>query len=186
MGDDVAIWSLVFFAVALLLFFLEIFFPSGGILGVLSAGCVLTGIVLLFRVDTTYGVVASIVTIVSLPFLFALAMKIWPNTPIGRAMILHATASGDAGTGEATAARMRALSSLVGQVGEAKSELRPIGQCVIDGERRECLAVGGMIPAGEKVRVIAADGIQIKVRVLRDDELAALKPEAEAESAADA
>jgi len=39
-----------------------------------------------------------------------------------------------------------------------------VGTCLLREQREQCLAVGSMIEAGTRVRVVAADGMQIKVK----------------------
>jgi len=46
----------------------------------------------------------------------------------------------------------------------AKTDLRPIGQADIEGEVLEVLAEGGVIDAGERIRVTSVSGNQVKVR----------------------
>jgi membrane-bound ClpP family serine protease len=52
----------------------------------------------------------------------------------------------------------------VGHKGEATTELRPVGTCVIDGRREECLATTGVIERGTPIEVVSQDGMYIKVR----------------------
>src|SRR6185369_8076676 len=141
--------------IAVVLFFLELFLPSGGLLGLLAAAALIAGIVLLFMKNTTWGLVGALVTVVALPFVLGLALKLWPNTPIARWMTLRGDAGEDGG-GAATAAGAAAL---VGRTGKAMTDLRPIGTVVLEGQRVECLAEAGIIRAGATVKVIAADGM---------------------------
>ncbi|MEW5957343.1 MAG: nodulation protein NfeD [Chloroflexota bacterium] len=54
---------------------------------------------------------------------------------------------------------------LIGAVGTAKSALEPQGSVFVWGERWQAVSEDGQpIPAGSKVRVIALDGFQLKVR----------------------
>ena len=54
--------------------------------------------------------------------------------------------------------------SLIGEEGRAATDLKPVGTCIINGQRMDCLSTAGQIKAGTKVRVVFADGIQIKVK----------------------
>ncbi len=53
---------------------------------------------------------------------------------------------------------------LVGQVGEARTDLAPIGTVFVGGTWWTAEAVDGEIKAGEKVEVVAMEGLRIKVR----------------------
>ena len=52
-------WGIVLLGVALALFFVEVFIPSGGLIGIVAGVAAVFGIVLLFRVDTTLGLVTG-------------------------------------------------------------------------------------------------------------------------------
>jgi len=53
---------------------------------------------------------------------------------------------------------------LVGQVGEAKTDLAPTGTVFVGGTWWTAEAVDGEIKAGEKIEVVAMDGLRLKVR----------------------
>ncbi|MAE66849.1 MAG: hypothetical protein CMJ18_21535 [Phycisphaeraceae bacterium] len=165
--DTNVIWALLLFAIALVLFFLEVFIPSGGVIGFVAAATALAAIVFLFNFSRTAGLIAILLAMVSLPFLLGLALKLWPNTPIGRLLTLSATqkrlTSDDPGrTTEAQTDRNRLLHAR----GEAVTDLRPVGCCRLAGKRVECLAIGGMIEAGSQVEVVAISGRDVKVKRL--------------------
>lgn len=163
---NAVLWSLICLGCALLLFFVELFIPSGGVIGFLAAGAAIAGIVLLFQVNTLLGLVSAIIAVAGLPFLLFFALRFAPNTPIARMLTLkNPGPSPDAGMGPDPLAETTAT---VGEVGEAISDLRPVGLCLMHGKRIDCLAEGGIIRAGTAVRVVAIDGIQIKVRAIED------------------
>ena len=165
MADPYIIWALLLFGGALLLFVIELFVPSGGLLGMCSAACAVAAVVCLFKVNTTAGVVGIIVTLAAIPVATAYGLKALPHTPFWQWVALKeppraaptADASEGATDGSAEPAR-------VGATGKAITDLRPVGTCVINGRRTDCLAEDDMITAGTRVRVVAADGMQVKVR----------------------
>ena len=53
---------------------------------------------------------------------------------------------------------------LVGQLGEAVSDLRPVGIVRIDGRRIDVSSEGGYITAGTAVEVTVVEGARIVVR----------------------
>jgi membrane-bound serine protease (ClpP class) len=52
---------------------------------------------------------------------------------------------------------------MIGRVAVARSALGPEGQVQVDGEIWRAVSEGGAIPAGEKVRVTAMDGLTLTV-----------------------
>ena len=160
MSDSRIIGAVILIAIALIFFFLEVFVPSGGLLALLAAVALIVGVVMLFYVNTTLGLIGLVLSLVAIPFLVAFGMKIMPNTPIGRLLTLKNPPPAD-DPAEAAASRK----DLVGATGKALTDLRPIGTCLINGERTECMAERGVIEAGQPVRIVLADGMQIKVRV---------------------
>lgn len=156
------VWAVTCLVIAVVLFFLELFVPSGGLIGLAAGASLVTGIVLLFRFNTKVGLVSAIVALGSLPFVFMLALKVWPHTPIARMLLLK---NRPAGGSEATGGSGGAEPALrVGLRGKALTDLRPVGTCLIEGRRLECLAESGMIRAGSPVCVVSVDGMHIKVR----------------------
>ena len=162
MSDPTTISAVVLLAIALIFFFLEVFIPSGGLLGVLAGGSLIAGIVMLFTVDTTLGLVSLIASLIAVPALLAFGLKVMPDTIIGRLLTLKGPPPreiGGAEPGDVVA---------IDAKGEAITDLRPIGTCLIDGKRLDCMAEAGVIEAGQPVRVVLADGMQIKVRFDED------------------
>jgi membrane-bound serine protease (ClpP class) len=163
--NPLLIWAMICLSVAVLLFFSEIFIPSGGIIGFAAAASLVAGIVLLFQVDTTLGLVGALVSVTSVPFFFMLALRLWPSTPIARMLMLKSEPTtvlgemGIAGADKAAASR-----KLIGARGVAITDLRLVGTCMIEGQRTECLAESEMIHAGTHVVVTWADGMTIKVK----------------------
>jgi membrane-bound serine protease (ClpP class) len=55
----------------------------------------------------------------------------------------------------------------VGTTGKSLTELRPVGTCLLDGKRQECLSESGVIEPGVQVKVVSSDGMQVKVRPIQ-------------------
>lgn len=183
MSNPYVIWAVVCLAIAAALFIVEIFIPSGGLIGILASAALVAGVVLLFMFDTTVGLVGAIVVLCCIPVFVILALRIWPNTPVARFLTLstsqHATVQqpvthDDAESPESAGSHKdpSALASAanapvqVGDTGKALTELRPVGVCIFAGKRCDCLAAGPMIAAGAPVKVVEIDGMQIKVRAV--------------------
>jgi len=158
MDRSMLIWAVVAFGLAILLVVVEAFMPSGGIIGVLAGICAVVGIVLFFRFDTMWGLVSMALTLLALPFLLMGMLWVWPNTPIGRALTLD-----DEPTSQEANADDETIVS-VGQEGTTLTDLRPVGACRLSGRRLDCISQAGVIPAGTAVRVIAVEGVTIKVK----------------------
>jgi membrane-bound serine protease (ClpP class) len=145
----------------------EIFFVPGlGVPGVLGLVFVIAGLVLALigiPIDVSFetGVLADAMTRVLLSLLgaFVLAlvvMRLLSKTAMGRNLVLE-----DAETGFLSAPT---ASDLVGQIGEALTDLRPAGKIVIDGERHEATSEREFIAHGSRVRVIGKEGPALVVR----------------------
>ncbi len=157
--SSLVLWAVILIGVAVVLFFLEVIIPSGGVIGFCSAVSLVAGIVMLFRFNTTLGLVGATLSLIAVPFMFAFALKLWKNTPIAQALLLKTPPrdTGDDANGSA-------LASLRGEQGKAMTDLRPVGTCLINGSRHECLAETGLIESGSEVEVVSVDGNEIKVR----------------------
>lgn len=157
---------IILFVAAVVLFVLEIFIPSGGLLAVLSASCLAGAIVCSFMIDPGLGLLAVIVALIGVPCAIALAIKVFPNTPVGKLMILSdsqtTTVKRDEGASDERA------SELVGRRGVAITGLRPVGTCRVEGQRLECLSEVGTIEAGTPVEVTRVQETQIRVRAVED------------------
>ncbi|MFW5682754.1 MAG: NfeD family protein [Phycisphaeraceae bacterium] len=165
------------FLAAVTLMLLEIFIPSGGILGGLALLTLISGVVMCFQINTTLGLVSAIMALIGLPVVVGLGLKLAPETPVFKMLSLKAKQTPVVGSmasagidklrgesGEITESDSAASSSLVGKTGQALSDLRPVGTCLIDGKREECLAASSVIQRGTPVEVISEDGMTIKVR----------------------
>jgi membrane-bound serine protease (ClpP class) len=155
------------FIVGVALVVVEIFFVPGlGVPGVLGLVFVIAALVLALigiPLDVSFetGVLADAMTRVLLSLLgaFVLAlvvMRLFSRTSMGRALVLE-----DAETGFLSAP---SASDLVGQTGEALTDLRPAGKIIIDGVRHEATSEREFIARGTKVVVIGKDGPELVVR----------------------
>ena len=155
------------FLAGVILVIVEIFFVPGlGVPGVLGLIFVIAALVLALigiPIDVSFktGVLADAMTRVLLSLLgaFVLAlvvMRLFSRTAMGRALVLE-----DAETGFLSAP---SALDLVGQTGEALTDLRPAGKIIIDGQRHEATSEREFIARGAKVRVIGRDGPALVVR----------------------
>ncbi|MGB8332214.1 MAG: NfeD family protein [Polyangiales bacterium] len=159
------------FVTGVVLVVVEIFFVPGlGVPGVLGLIFVIAALVLALigiPIDVSFktGVLADAMTRVLLSLLGAfvlalVAMRLLSRTAMGRRFVLE-----DAETGFLSAP---SASDLVGQRGEALTDLRPTGKVIIDGERHEATSERAFIARGLRVRVIGKDGTSLIVRPEED------------------
>ena len=144
--------AVVFIAGGLGLGFLELFVPSGGILGVLAFLCCTFGVYGLFRQDHPWIATFSVAAIVIIGF-FGLRYGL-------RRISFK-------GTLETSSSVDEDIVELVGKEGVACSELRPAGVAQIDGRRIDVVSAGAYIAAGTPVRVVDNSGNRVVVREIR-------------------
>ena len=174
------LFAVMCFGLAAILAVVEIFLPSGGVIGFGAAVAAVAGIILLFMVNTTFGLVGAIVSIAAIPVIMLVGIRFWADTPIGRVLTLKSQQRAhrrreldppldeDLISDEEAQAQMSARvepphAELKGKTGEALTDLRPSGMCRIEGKRYDCSADRGMITKGTKVRVVVADGFEVRV-----------------------
>ncbi|MFL5731729.1 MAG: NfeD family protein [Chloroflexia bacterium] len=54
--------------------------------------------------------------------------------------------------------------SMVGDLAETRTDLAPTGMVFTNGELWQAISLDGSIPSGQQVRVVAADGLELKVK----------------------
>lgn len=153
-------WGIALIAASIVLIFVEVFIPSGGLIAVTAGISACTGIVFLFIHDQMWGFIGLAATLVLGPMALTFAFKAFPHTPIGRRMILGTKNLDPMRVAE----RHNALLALLDAEGEAITDLRPVGVVRIEGKRHDALAEGPMIEAGSRIRVVVIEANQIKVR----------------------
>ncbi|MGD9692331.1 MAG: NfeD family protein [Phycisphaerales bacterium] len=153
-------WGIGLFAAALAVAFLELLIPSAGILTILSGALAIAGVVAFWSVSPLWGVISLLALVIIVPLLVAFLLRIYPDTPIGRRMILSSDDDPDAAPPTPDSPH----AALLGLTGEAISELRPVGMIRVDGQRLEALSEQGVIDIGARVRITAVEGTRIRVR----------------------
>jgi membrane-bound ClpP family serine protease len=161
-------WWLVFavflyFACAALII-AEVFVPSGGLISICALACLIGGIVIFFRHSTTAGWAGVIIAVVMIPSVIVIAYRIFPHTKFGKSVTL---APPERQRGDAIADTPE-LKGLLGAVGMVITPLRPVGMCDFSGQRVECVAEGGYVDKGRKIKVIHVEGTQLTVRVVEE------------------
>jgi len=145
----------VLVVVGFLMIAAEVFVP-GLILGTLGGLCLLASVVLCyFSYGALTGTIAFAVLVVLSVGGFFLWLRLFPHTPIGKKLMLNRSLLSQ-----------NAIESpdLIGIEGEAVTPLRPAGTALIQGRRMDVVAESGLIESGQKITVVAQEGIRIVVR----------------------
>lgn len=166
--------ALLLYVAAVVLAFVDLLVPSGGILLVLSASAALASILFGFRSSTTMGMLMLTVVAASIPIFAYSAIKIWPHTPIGKRVIL-----GLPERKTKTESEPDPLEDLVGRVFISSYPLMPSGELLIGHQRYKAVAESGYIEAGQTVEIIGVRERNLVVRATTKE----LTPEAESPAA---
>ena len=160
-GENLLLWGVLLALAAFVLLTLELFLPSGGMLGVAAALTAIAALGCFFAESVALGFAALLGLAVVTPVLLGVGLKIWPHTPVGRRLVLGGEEAEPAE--QADAAAPSGLPR-VGDRGESVTPLRRVGACRLNGKRVECLAESGMIDAGKAVVVSRVSGNEVFVR----------------------
>jgi membrane-bound serine protease (ClpP class) len=154
-------WAIILIAVGLGLVFLELFIPSAGTIGIAAAILILLGIVLAFMVDLKTGAAVLLGVVLAVPALLAFMIKIWPNTPIGKLILLKNLTADDVlpNTSHYTQTR-----ELLGQLGIAKTKMIPSGTVVINDRKVDAICTGFAIEPGQPVKVVSIKNNRVYVQ----------------------
>ena len=165
-GSDLAAstWTILglYLAGLVLLLFEFFLIPGFGLPGLMGC-CLMAGN--LYLVFASYGIAAAW-TVLGLEsvggVVFAgLAMKVLPQTALGRAMTHDTQLKGKAPGGATLDPDL-----WVGRDGAAVDALSPQGAVRVDGKDLDAKARRGLIPAGAAIRVVAVEGSTLVVEPL--------------------
>ena len=160
---DPLTWAILLMLVGCALVVLEVFIPSGGILGFFSAVAVLASVVMAFRRDATTGMSFMLLTLVAVPSVIGLAFRYWPYTPMGKAFLGELKSTKELKPKETRR-------ELLGKVGIAKSKMLPSGSVQIDGRYIDAISQGAAIDRGQAVVVVEVRANRVVVRPADEDE----------------
>jgi membrane-bound ClpP family serine protease len=160
-------WAILLLMVGFGLAVMEVFIPSGGILGFLATCSVIAAITVGFMDGRPWVGFAILTTAVfGLPSAVVLALRWWPKTPLGRRMLLRVPSHTEV---LPDGPRQRKLKELVGRLGVAKSKMLPAGLVSIDGRKVDAVSEGMPIDAGTRVRVLDVHGNRVVVRPVDEE-----------------
>lgn len=166
---DTWVWSIILLLIALAILVVELFVPSGGLLGVLAALAVIGSVVLGYMSSWAFGATMTVVVIVVVPVVIASALKWWPHTPIGRLILNTPPESPDEVLPENDP--RYELRSLVGAFAIARTKMLPSGIVRIGDRSYDAVANGQAIEPGQTVRIIGVDLNRLEVSLVDTPEL---------------
>ncbi len=172
---DAGVLATILLIVGLFLLALELMIPSFGMLGIMSAICLLISAWAAWQAwwDKPgyfwYFWTYAGFWVLGIPSVLGGMLFLLENTSLGDHIVLRGpTADGP----DSAATTQSRLAALVGQIGEASSVLTPGGMVSVGGERYHAESPGMPIEAGCPVEVTAAKGNRLVVRAISDDSLA--------------
>ena len=157
---DPWLWAILLLVLAVGIGFLELFVPSGGLLGVLAVLALVGSIVFGFIQDPIFGGIYLVLLVIGVPLLIREMVKLWPETPIGK-MILLDPANDPALEKDQ---ELEQYQKLLGQHGIVRSPMMPSGLIEINGRRYDALSEGIPLDPGTPIVVIHVQGYVITVR----------------------
>ena len=149
---DPLVWAIVLLLGGSALLVLELFVPSGGILGCFAVTALGASIWVAFTVSSAAGISMLAVVLVMIPILLSVGVRVWPHTPLGRRLL---GVKRDSETEVASGEMPRKLHEFLGKRGRARSRLWPSGSVRIAGQNFDATSHGEPIDEGEAVEVVA-------------------------------
>jgi len=159
----VSIWILAGLAlIGLLAILLEGFLPAGGLIGIGGGLCLIAVIVLAFlKIGTIAGGVSLGSLAVLAPLAFYLGFKRFPQSSMGRSLVLSDRQAGETGYASYTP---KLYQDLLGAEGVSFTSLRPSGMVKIGGRKYSAVTSGEYVEKDALVRVVEVHGSRIVVR----------------------
>lgn len=165
------IGALLLLILGLGLVVLEVFVPSGGLIGCLAGLSLIVAVILAFSHGPVAGLGVLGTVVVFLPIFLVVALHYWPRTPMGKRILLGVPTSADVLPDDPLRERMKGM---VGQIGRAKCLMLPSGMIEVGGQTIDAMSEGMAIEVGQLVRVIEVRGHRVLVRPV--DEMASALP----------
>jgi membrane-bound ClpP family serine protease len=157
---------------ALMLAVLEMFVPSGGMLGVGAALASGAGVAVAYYFGgPLVGTIFLGAVVIAVPVLMAAAVQVWPHTPVGRSVLIALPESDEDVLPDDP--QRQVLERLVGRQGLARCDMLPSGAVEIDKQVYDAVTDGRAIDAGQSVQVVA---VRMNTLVVRPLEVAATEP----------
>jgi membrane-bound serine protease (ClpP class) len=162
---DPLAWSVLLLLLGCALVLMEVFIPSGGVIAVFATVAFLSSIYIAFEGGKTpvRGAVFAAATVIAVPAVLAIAFKLLPKTPIGKAFL------GELPSEEETVPE-DSRRALLGRVGVARSKMLPSGAVEINGQMVDAVTQGQAIEPGTYVVVTEVRANRVVVRPAGKDQ----------------
>ncbi len=160
------VWAVLLLALGFGLGVLEVFFPSAGLLGFFSVIALVGAVVMGFMQGPGTGLAILAVAAVGLPTIIVLAFRWWPQTKMGKLVLLTAPKAEDVLPDDPD---RRHLKGLIGHIGRTKCAMFPGGVVAVDGRTVEAVSEGMALEAGQRVRVIKVQANRVVVRPVGEE-----------------
>ena len=157
---DPVYWSIILIVLGFFVILIELFIPSAGVLGIVAAVLLISGVIVGFTQSLAVGGTMLLITALMLPILFVLMIKIWPHTPIGRRILIGPITTDDVMPQGEELDEMR---QLVGRIGMARTKMLPSGMIMIDDKKFDAVSDGLPIDQGQTIKVVSVKGHRITV-----------------------
>jgi membrane-bound ClpP family serine protease len=158
-------WSILLLALGLVFLVLEFFIPSGGALATVCALSFLAAIVVGFVAGPWPGAIVLLIVCFIVPTATTATVRWWPDTPIGKLMLIQRPRTADEVLPETLA--YRGLKELIGRRGKSKGLMVPSGTVVIDGKTYDAVSEGLPIEPQQPVVVVSVSTQRLVVRADR-------------------
>lgn len=146
---------IVLLAAGMLLVGAEIFVP-GAILGSLGGLSLFGAVIVAFGISSQVGFYTLFGVLILTVLTVTAWIKLFPRSRVGQGMTLNASGTAFKATDSKQA--------LLGKTGVAHSELRPAGFAMIEGQRIDVVAEGGIIDKDHPIVVVKVEGNRVVVR----------------------
>lgn len=157
------VWAILLLLLGFLFLILEFIVPSGGLLAVLCALSLLAAIIVGFLAGLGSGLIILTLVCGIVPLCVMAAIRWWPDTPIGRRILVQRPRSADEVLPETPA--YRELKELIGRRGRSKGLMLPGGLVIIDGKTYDAVSEGMPIEANQPVVVVGVSTQRLVVRL---------------------
>ena len=155
-------WVTGLLFVGLFVMVLEVFIPSGGLLGFVSIAAIVAAIATAFAEQGIGpGFLVLAITAVAVPSTLAIAFHLFPSTPLGRRIMPSPPEPQDLVPAKKQRERLK---EFVGRQGKAVTDLVPWGQVEVLNERIEAVSRAGAISSETLIEVVGTEGTAVIVR----------------------
>ncbi len=162
---DYQFLAVVLLMLGFVLILAEVFLPSGGLISVMCVIAIVSSLWCAFKAwygvnGLAFGVyLASLLVLI--PTVIVGAFKLFPLTPFGRSVMRTPTLE------EVTPylREQQHLQSLVGQRGEAITQLAPGGMVKVGHERLHAFTEGLLVEQGTEIQVVDVRGNRVLVQI---------------------